>query len=195
MARLRVAAADSLRRGELSPEIRNAYTVTSRVFLDQLADLNRSESLNNHPLILQAIEWLPRQLEQLHLEVSLTMVHHDYHAKNLVIQNGRRILAIDWSNAYLSSHLGDLYCLINEADSYAHVSEEEIIHAYWAELGSNLLPMEQLKWQVQIGGLCWLIRSLRWLVYGGTDTIPGSEAWVPDLLADMGKLLEEPSDN
>jgi thiamine kinase-like enzyme len=83
--------------------------------------------LNNHPILQRIIEWLPKPLEQLDLEVPLTMVHHDYHAKNIVKLNGGRILAIDWSNAYLSPPLGDLYCLMNEAHSYADVSEEEII--------------------------------------------------------------------
>ncbi|WP_157794175.1 hypothetical protein [Paenibacillus donghaensis] len=53
------------------------------------------------------------------------------------------------------------------------------------------LHIDHLNWQVRIGGLCWLIKTLRWLVYGGKDIIPGSEAWIPDLLNDVENLCEE----
>jgi hypothetical protein len=51
--------------------------------------------------------------------------------------------------------------------------------------------MKQLDWQLRIGGLCWLIKTLRWLVYGGTDIIPGSDSWIPDLLKDVEHLYQE----
>lgn len=71
------------------------------------------------------------------------------------------------------------------------VSINEILEAYLDEIGSNEMKMEHLVWQVKIGGICWLIRTLRWLVYGGTDTIPGSVDWLPGIFEDMGKLLDQ----
>lgn len=53
------------------------------------------------------------------------------------------------------------------------------------------LQIDDLNWQLRIGGLCWLIKTLRWLVYGGTDIIPGSNAWIPDLLHDTENLYQE----
>ncbi|MBE1442588.1 hypothetical protein [Paenibacillus sp. OAS669] len=51
--------------------------------------------------------------------------------------------------------------------------------------------MEHMNWQLRVGGLCWLIKTLRWLVYGGTDVIPGSEAWIPGLVKDVENLYQE----
>jgi len=51
--------------------------------------------------------------------------------------------------------------------------------------------LKQLDWQLRIGGLCWVIKTLRWLVYGGTDIIPGSDSWIPDLLKDVEHLYQE----
>lgn len=128
-------------------------------------------------------------MKKLYQAIPLTLVHHDYHAKNLLIQ-GEHILPIDWSIAYLSPHLGDLYCLITEAHAWCNLSKDHILSAYINESRTDL-SLEQLNWQLRIGGLCWLIKTLRWLVYGGTDTIPGSEAWIPDLMNDLESLMEE----
>jgi hypothetical protein len=49
--------------------------------------------------------------------------------------------------------------------------------------------MDQLEWQVNVGGVCWLVKTLKWLVYGGTDTIPGSDAWIPDLMDELELLM------
>ncbi|MNZ36639.1 hypothetical protein D3C78_540670 [compost metagenome] len=117
----------------------------------------------------------------------ISIVHHDYHAKNLLIKDNG-IMPIDWSLAYLSPHLGDLYCLITEASAWSNLSREEMISAY---LDVADLQLDDLNWQLRIGGLCWLIKTLHWLVYGGTDIIPGSNAWIPDLLNDATNLYQE----
>lgn len=97
-------------------------------------------------------------------------------------------MPIDWSIAYVSPHLGDLYCLTTEAHAWCNLSREEMISAY---LEGSGLQIDQLRWQLRIGGLCWLIKTLRWLVYGGTAIIPGSEPWIPDLLKDVESLYQE----
>ncbi len=61
------------------------------------------------------------------------------------------------------------------------LTREEILYAY---LNVTAYQMDYLIWQLQIGGLCWLIKTLHWLVYGRTDIIPGSETWIADLLKD-----------
>jgi len=128
---------------------------------------------------------MPDHIEELYRTVPMTIVHQDYHAKNLLIQPNGGIMPIDWSNAYVSPHLGDLYCLMSEARNLGHAAEEDIISAF---LEGSHLHADQLRWQVRLGGLCWLIKTLHWVVYRGADIIPGSEAWVPDLLQDVEDL-------
>ncbi|ASA26007.1 hypothetical protein B9T62_38050 [Paenibacillus donghaensis] len=70
-------------------------------------------------------------------------------------------------------------------------NENMIPICFSAFLEVTNLHIDHLNWQVRIGGLCWLIKTLRWLVYGGKDIIPGSEAWIPDLLNDVENLCEE----
>ncbi|TFE31577.1 aminoglycoside phosphotransferase family protein [Cohnella luojiensis] len=190
LARMRKTAAASLERDEIPMDIRNYYSVTSADFLAQLEELLASKALSDNPIIQRTREWFPEQLERLYREQPLTLVHHDFHAKNLLVQ-GERILIIDWSNAYLSPHLGDLYCLAKEASSFCGLTDNEIMDAYITEFWKEESSRDQLAWQLKIGGICWLIRTIKWLVYGGTDAIPGSEAWIPDLLADMEKLLDD----
>jgi len=186
LARLRQTATFQLKQGHSMQKIVDTYLITDQYFMSLLNDLIlvRDNSILQKTKIL-----LPKQLKQIYQEVPLTLVHHDYHAKNLVVQ-GIRILPIDWSIAYLSPHLGDLFCLIHEAHSWSGLEQDEIILAYQHEIGKDRMSIDELKWQLNIGGLCWLIKSLHWLVYGGTETIPGSEEWIPDLLSDMSNILK-----
>jgi len=190
LARLRSIAAAHISHGALNEETLNKYTMTSQIFLDQLDDLIRASSEDNLSIFQKAKIYLPDKINQLYEQVPLTLVHHDYHAKNLVA-NGARIMPIDWSNAYLSPHLGDLYGLMQEANSYSGVSDIAMQESYLSELGNDSLSLDQLAWQVNIGGICWLIRTLRWLIYDGTKLIPGSAAWIPDLCGDLNQLLSE----
>lgn len=45
-----------------------------------------------------------------------SLVHGDFHAKNLVRTPDGRIVVVDWPGAHVHHHLGDLYCLAQEAD-------------------------------------------------------------------------------
>ena len=186
LARLRVSATANLER-MLSKKVIDTYSVSMEHFLELLDDLLKSKKLAEAEVLLKLKKVLPRHLERLYQSVPTSIVHHDYHAKNLLIQDNG-IMPIDWSIAYLSPHLGDLYCLITEAQAWSNLSREEMISAY---LDVTDLQIDHLNWQVQIGGLCWLIKTLRWLVYGGTDIIPGSETWIPDLLKDVKNLYLE----
>ncbi|MEK5240320.1 phosphotransferase [Paenibacillus sp. FSL L8-0470] len=185
LARLRVRATANLRM--LPRKTIEAYSVSMSGFLQLLDDLLKSNTLEENRVLLKVEKVLPLHLEKLYQMVPTSLVHHDYHAKNLLIQEDG-IMPIDWSSAYLSPHLGDLYCLITEAHTFCNLSKEDMISAYLE--GTNL-HINHLNWQVRIGGLCWLIKTLRWLVYGGIEIIPGSEAWIPDLLNNVENLCEE----
>ncbi|CAH0118968.1 hypothetical protein PAE9249_01465 [Paenibacillus sp. CECT 9249] len=188
LARLRETASANLGKN-LRSEVIRSYSASAADFLALLDDLLRSRHLARNETLLSLQTTFPHELQKLYQTIPFTLVHHDYHAKNLVIQkNG--ILPIDWSLAYLSPHLGDLYCLIAEARSFSNVSKKDILSAFRDEVHSDL-SIEQLNWQVSVGGICWLVKTLKWLVYGGTDTIPGSEAWIPDLMNDLENLMKE----
>ncbi|MFD0713087.1 phosphotransferase [Paenibacillus sp. GCM10027626] len=188
LARLRKAAAANLEKG-LPHEVTLAYTVSAAEFIALLDDLLRVQRLSGNRALATLRHTFPDAVNELYLTTPLTLVHHDYHAKNLLVQ-GQRILPIDWSNAYLSPHLGDLYCLIAEAHTWSGVPKDDILHAFHYEHHAGL-TLEQLNWQVNIGGICWLIKTLRWLLYGGTQIIPGSDAWIPDLMYDLEQLIIE----
>lgn len=186
LASTRARATVNLER-MLPKSIINTYSVSMNQFLELLDDLLQSEKLADSEVLLNLKTVLPYHLDRLYQTVPVTLVHHDYHAKNLVIgQQG--IMPIDWALAYLSPHLGDLYCLVTEAEAYSSLTREDILAAY---LEVTDTPVDQLNWQVSVGGLCWLIKTLRWLVYGGTEIIPGSEAWIPDLMSDVEQLYQE----
>lgn len=186
LARLRVRAAANLER-MIPKKIIDTYSVSMNNFLGLLNDLLESKKVAEKDVLLKLKKVLPRHLEKLYHMVPTSIVHHDYHGKNLLIQDNG-IMPIDWSVAYLSPHLGDLYCLITEAHAWSNLSREEMISAY-REVTE--LQIDHLRWQLQIGGLCWLIKTLHWLVYGGTDIIPGSETWIPNLLKDVESLYQE----
>lgn len=186
LARLRAKATANLIK--MAPKkLITAYSVSMNDFLWLLEDLLKSKKLTENRVLLQIKKVLPHHLEIIYRMFPTSIVHHDYHAKNLLIQ-GNGIVPIDWSAAYLSPHLGDLYCLINEALALSNLTREDMISAFLEETDYHI---DHLNWQVRIGGLCWLIKTLRWLVYGGTDIIPGSETWIPDLLNDVEHLYQE----
>ena len=80
-----------------------------------------------------------RHLDRLYQELPLTLNHNDYHAKNLLNVSGR-IVPVDWANARISPHLGDLYCLISEGKDQ-HISRETLIGAYRSGLKDQGRPL------------------------------------------------------
>lgn len=182
---------------QLSYEAIRAHSVTSADFCDLLDDLLRFGPFSDNHVLAGLRTALPRELHALEGLLPLTLIHHDFHAKNIVVQ-ANRVMPVDWSLAYLNRHLGDLYCLAEEAAAYSNMPKVDVLAAFHTEFhagchaeSSCTLTMEQLEHQVRIGGICWLIKSLRWLVYGGTAKIAGSEAWVPNLLGDLQGLARQ----
>ena len=126
-------------------------------------------------------------LARLYQELPLTLNHNDYHAKNLLNVSGR-IVPVDWANARISPHLGDLYCLINEGKDQ-HISQETLIGAYRSELKGQGLQEEVTDWHLDMGGLCWNVHCLQWILEFGLDAIPISKTWVPDFLTEICAII------
>ncbi|CAH1198900.1 hypothetical protein PAECIP111893_01158 [Paenibacillus plantiphilus] len=136
LARIRTIAADNLELNIPGDMIR-LYTVSAANFLTLLDDLLRSNHFSDNSVLSRLQTTFPCDLHTLYDTLPLTLVHHDYHAKNLLIQ-GSRILPIDWAIGYLSPHLGDLYCLIKEARAWSHVSRADMLAAFLHENGTDL---------------------------------------------------------
>jgi thiamine kinase-like enzyme len=138
-----------------------------------------------HQLTLRdALEILPTHLNRLYKELPVTLTHNDYNPKNLMVVDGT-IRPIDWSNAYLSPHMGDLYCLLREGEQ-AGVESAPIIEAY-----QSVARDRDLEWQISLGGLCWLIHGLRWVTEEGIHTVPGTASWVAPMMVEIQTCLGE----
>jgi hypothetical protein len=119
-----------------------------------------------------------------------TIVHGDFHAKNLIHAHGGRIVAIDWPGAYLHSHLGDLYCLLREAGKRGLAQEVEtaaLPEIFARETGAEIRTVLD---DLVTGGLCWTMLTLRWLVEEGVQAIPESREWIDELVADCQALAD-----
>ena len=128
-----------------------------------------------------------RHLDRLYQEVPPKLNHNNYHAKNLLHVSGR-IVPVDWANARISPHLGDLYCLINEGNDQ-HISRETLIGAYRSALKDRGRQEEVTDWHLDLGGLCWSVHCLQWILEFGLDAIPISKTWVPDFLTEMCAII------
>ena len=128
-----------------------------------------------------------RHLDRLYQEVPPTLNHNDYHAKNLLHVSGR-IVPVDWANARISPHLGDLYCLINEGNDQ-HISRETLIGAYRSALKDRGRQEEVTDWHLDLGGLCWSVHCLQWILEFGLDAIPISKTWVPNFLTEICAII------
>jgi aminoglycoside phosphotransferase (APT) family kinase protein len=117
-----------------------------------------------------------------------TIVHGDFHAKNLIHGRGGRIVAVDWPGAYVHAHLGDLYSLLREAQQkgIAHDVGAAALPAVFAREAA--IPATAVSDQLVTGGLCWTFRALRWVVDEGVEAVPESRGWLDELVADCRTL-------
>ena len=67
-----------------------------------------------------------------------------------------------------------------------------LIEAYFSEADDTLDPASR-QWQVELGGLCWSVRMLRWIAEKGVHAIPGSEAWILNFTRSIEALLLSPT--
>ncbi|WP_028545691.1 phosphotransferase [Paenibacillus taiwanensis] len=194
LARLRSSSIRHLELGAIPPHIRQKYDISAQSFIDQLYELQTYDSFQGNPALEWAANVFPAKVIELYACMPYALVHHDYFPKNLIVQHNK-ILVIDWSNAYLSPHLGDLHGLIQEAESRSCVSREHMLHAYTHELEQSS-PLYfsshiSINDQVNLGGLCWYIRTLHWLIHRGKDIIPGASEWISPLLEDLSQLVHQ----
>jgi predicted O-methyltransferase YrrM len=133
------------------------------------------------------IRAMTHRLEQLSGEPE-TIVHGDFQAKNLLHAPGGGIVTIDWSDAYVHPHLGDLYLLLREGRGQGRIDSArmEALPALFAyETGTDpRIVIDQLV----TGGLCWTMRALRWVVEAGVHAVPVSRGWIDELVADLRRL-------
>jgi hypothetical protein len=172
------------------------YVISPQQYLDTLAFLLDHQLLTNSDkgMLTRLLPWFSGQLTALYTHLPLTLSHNDYHMKNLVL-SGDTVVPIDWSNASISPHLADLYCLLREAESVP-ISASSLIEAFQVETQppyENAPALLQwnaaFEWQIALGGICWLLTSLRWVLDEGIQVIPDASQWIPGLLQDIERCI------
>lgn len=124
-----------------------------------------------------------QHLDRLYEEMPPTLNHNDYHAKNL-LNVGGRVVPIDWANARISPHLGDLCCLIAEGRDQG-IPQQAFVDTYT----STGTQEKVTDWHLDVGSLCWHVHSLQWILEFGLDAIPSSKNWVANYLADISATV------
>jgi streptomycin 6-kinase len=120
--------------------------------------------------------------------VPATVVHGDFQAKNLLHAPGGGIVVIDWSDAHVHPHLGDLYLLLREGRRQGRIDRvrmQALPELFAREAGTDPRTVTD---QLVTGGLCWTVNALRWVVETGVHAIPESRAWIAELVTDLREL-------
>ena len=175
LARIRQLSTTSIAQGALSKGVHDTHFLAERQLIDSLERLAQYFATTAGPVFSNAADIIPCHLQKLYREQPVALIHNDFHAKNLISASGT-IVPIDWAGAYLSPDLGDLYVLIEEASDIG-LSADSVIKPYVEE--SRLLggpSSDDLQWQIDIGGVCWIIGALRWIVDVGIEMLlfPGT---------------------
>jgi hypothetical protein len=185
LARMRARAARRLARGPLPPalQVRTAahFATAARIAAAGVARLRP-------PLaggLDGPVRWLVEHLDD---TAPATVVHGDFHAKNLVLAADGAITVVDWPTAALGTHLGDLYCLMRDARK-AGVAEEvgavALPGVFAEEAGC---PRARVEAELTVGGLCWTVQALRWVVEEGVGVVDDWPQWLDELVADARAL-------
>ncbi|GAA1611141.1 hypothetical protein GCM10009789_76880 [Kribbella sancticallisti] len=125
-------------------------------------------------------------LDELHREAPLGVVHGDFVPKNLVT-DGTRWTVVDWPASYLAPHLADLHTLVRDAVALGHQRGPVVAH-YIDAAGTD---SELVQRQLSVGGICFSLLALNWIMAEGLRTVPSSKDWIAPLLAELGELTEE----
>ncbi|MFI6678405.1 phosphotransferase family protein [Kribbella sp. NPDC050469] len=129
---------------------------------------------------------LTEALAALHRDAPAAVVHGDFVPKNLVT-DGARWTAIDWPGAYLAPHLSDLYTLIRDAVALGH-EREPILARYLDATGADPALVDR---QFLVGGGCFFLIALRFIVEEGLRTIPESKNWIAGLLSELEDVVTQ----
>ena len=147
---------------------------------DQLAELVRRVDAIGDDLSARLIGRTVPALDELHREAPTAVVHGDFVPKNLVT-DGQRWAAVDWPLAYLAPHLSDLYTLVRDAVAIGHQADP-IVARYIESSGADA---ELVRRQVAVGGVCFIVRALAWIVTEGHRLVPPSKDWIEPLVAEL----------
>ncbi len=93
--------------------------------------------------------------------------------------------AVDWPLAYLAPHLSDLYTLVRDAVAVGHQAEP-IVARYIDASGADA---ELVRRQVAVGGVCFIVRALGWIVTEGHRLVPPSKDWIEPLVAELDQQV------
>jgi hypothetical protein len=187
LARMRAAAT---RRLADKPAIGAGLRWTTADFVDTTRRADRGLA-TVRPDLASALETPARVLiERLGrlTEQPDTIVHGDFHAKNLIHAGDGRIFPVDWPGAYVHPHLGDLYCLMREADKHGlarDIGTADLPEVFAREAG---VEPDLVRDQLVTGGLCWTLIALRWVVEEGIHAVPESRDWIDELVTDLQAL-------
>ena len=188
LAQIRRLSATKIAHGILPKRVYRAHYMRERRFIESLERLVLYFEAPRLHVFTNATAIIPRHLQKLYREQPVALVHNDFHAKNLISARGT-IVPIDWAGAYLGPDLGDLYVLIAEASDFG-LSADSVIKPYVEEMGLVGGPShDDLCWQVDIRGACWIIGALRWIVDVGVNTLPISRDWIPDLTSALNDTV------
>ncbi len=127
---------------------------------------------------------LTEALAGLHRDAPTAVVHGDYVPKNLVT-DGTRWTAIDWPGAYTAPHLSDLHTLVRDAVALGHDRAPIVAH-YLEAAGGNPALVER---QMLVGGGCFYLLALSFIVEEGLRTIPESSGWIDGLLSELEDVV------
>jgi hypothetical protein len=175
-----------LASAEVLTSIRSRPTGESEFTAEHLAELVRRIDPIGVELKAKVNATAVPALDELHREAPAAVVHGDFVSKNLVT-DGSHWTAVDWPLAYLAPHLSDLYTLVRDAVAVGHQAESIVAH-YIEVSGADA---ELVRRQVAVGGACFILRALAWIVTEGQRVVPPSKDWIDPLIAELGELLGE----
>ncbi|NBI30533.1 phosphotransferase [Chengkuizengella marina] len=191
LAHLHHQSTINIEKNLLPKETMKRYYVSLDIFIEELLYLNKHIFFTKiqKETISQLVKLFPKKIRKYYYIFPMTLIHNDYFPKNLIVTN-ENIKVIDWSNAYISHHLGDLYGLIKEA-KYRHYNPKHIIQAYYNEINNRPYTLTELNWFVDFSGICWYIHSIKWILDYGRKVIEGSEYWIESMIINIEGLLRK----
>jgi hypothetical protein len=135
----------------------------------------------------QPIDALARGLRRLATEPA-TIVHGDYQARNLLHTSNGGIIAIDWSEAHVHAHVGDLYLLLSEGTKHSGIDlaqAHDLQDLFARETGTDPTSVAD---QLVTGGLCHSLTALHWVLHTAVHAFADAASWIDGLVTDCQQL-------